>query len=237
MKRLGVRANLSRLLVWWRLRSGEPIAEQFLGLATLVIGGGLVTMDSLWSLPSLSLPDQVGTWGEWVGALANVLVGVIALVIAIWGNLIQRYLAGPKLIVVATKNLPDCVTVPLTGTDPGTGIVITCMTCYIRFRVENRSRTPAHNVHVYAAKLERFENGEWGHVIQFAPLHLAWSDIGAAPKEYALRLNFPTIGGLTSKHCDLARVLDPAMRYRFGNAEPKNASRQRPYLEFETIVK
>jgi hypothetical protein len=202
--------------------------EWIIGLAVLLFGVAFLLGGSYgW----FANPSR-GSLAEWFAGGATLLVAIVAL----YQDVIKAWLVGPTLVAVVHNRAPDCVSVPMditVRTESGVvSVMDTVDSMFVRFRVENRNRTTAEDVQVYAGKLSRLDEGTWVHVETFPPMNLCWSDMPTR------EIYYRAIGPFMSKHCDLLHITDPAGRESVEDVEPPvGVDPKLPLLEFELLSK
>jgi len=103
---------------------------------------------------------------------------------------------------------------------------------YLRVRVTNDGNVAAKNVEVFASELKTKRAGEgYVAVTSFLPMNLVWSQIGG--------VYVPQIAPKMHRHCDVARVIDPALRREFKPSDKTwdEVDPQAPILDICTHVK
>lgn len=145
---------------------------------------------------------------DWIRAVAAVGTWA-AVVVALFGEFIRRWLKRPRLRVVVENEAPRCLMStlgnPQTGPSPGSPR----LAYYLRLWVENEGKSPAEEVEVVANRLfQKRADDTFEEVRSFHPMNLMWAYIG---KPFAPRIA-PGMG----RHCDLGRVVDPAIRGQTG---------------------
>lgn len=138
----------------------------------------------------------------YIGALATIVAAFLAFLLNVVYGWITSWLKRPKLSVKYTHSSPDAMLLPLT--DGGYAY-------YFRLQVENKGRTAAKSVEVYASSLKRKnEDGEFKEVSGFIPMNLAWSHgkaLLAEDTKIGRRLiYFPAISRHMKKHCDIGHI-------------------------------
>ena len=148
----------------------------------------------------------VVTTADWFIAIGTLVlaVGTLALaVVAVFQDAIRARLRHPTLRASIVTSPPDCVAVPIRRGN------LEANSVYLRLLVENVGNTAAKNAEVYAKGLKRrCADGTWESVRAFPPMNLKWAHLGT--------IYFAAIGPSMSKHCDMAHVIDPSLRYFFG---------------------
>jgi len=165
-----------------------------------------------------------GSVADWVVAIGTLTLAILAA----FQDRIRRLFFRPMLSASITTGQPDCHFVPLARSG---GIQIG-ITLYLRLWITNApDAAPAQMVEVYARQLERERvDKRWERVPTFPPMNLTWSHQGGS--------HYPLIAPGMGKHCDLARVSDPAIRSTVGDENPSlNLTPQQTSLAFELIAK
>lgn len=174
---------------------------------------------------------------NWVTAIATLLAVAAALVIALyqedWRERWRRKNLHPDLVVRAFAGPPDCVQIPhveyqLVAGQPtskrGTSY-------YLRMLVKNTGTVTARNVEVYAKALRQERNGNWEPVEDFPPMNLVWSN--SPPEPHRDRTYLPFLPAGSSRHCDVAHMIDPQRRQLFeSEAKPDLPP---PSLTFDVV--
>ena len=213
----------------------DPPAEDWaVGLLVIIGGGALVAMGAGW------YPDlEPGTWAQWVGGFGTIL----AVLIALFGDLIRGRMFGPGLTVAVSLDPPDCVRVAAVYTydfyrnsefvSEEQGSVDTL---YVRMRIGNFGRSLAREVQVFAESVTTFDQAEgWRPVRMFPSMNLPWSDL-PEDSDVKLRMFFPGLGPTMSKHCDLGRIASPLHRYLIEDDRDDLDLKMNAFA-FETLVK
>jgi len=113
----------------------------------------------------------------------------------------------PKLAVSISGQPPDChKTRVVTRLPDGNLQYGECY--YLRLRVENSGKKRAELVEVFVGELQKLEAaGVFSPDTSFAPMRLKWS--------YADTPELSGISPNTHRHCDVAHIIDPAVRKTF----------------------
>ena len=140
-----------------------------------------------------------------ITGLATMALAVIA-VLAIFQQIIVRWVLHPELKVSIKYGFPYCLDIPISYKESATGSdqEIRVDSYYIRIRVENTGREYAHEAEVFATKLEKQEDGTFVTEPSFVPMNLKWADFDD--------ITVPSINPDTHRYCTIARVLDPKTR-------------------------
>jgi len=129
-------------------------------------------------------------------------VGTLILaVVAIFGGSIGRWIRRPKLNINLKPHPPDCQKIPIRNTTTGQDLA-ECY--YFRIWVENKGRTSAKNVEVFAKELKKKNESKFEKVSLFCPMNLTWSHFG--------EMLFPAIHPGMGKHCDVFHIVHPSKR-------------------------
>ncbi|MFQ6131630.1 MAG: hypothetical protein ACE5R4_06310 [Armatimonadota bacterium] len=124
-----------------------------------------------------------------------------AVIVALFQERIRQCWLRTKLGVPQDGRNP--VSELMSWRDPRGDAEVAC--CYVRLRVGNIGKRPAHNVEAFAAALqEERADGGWAPRRAFLPVGLQWTHVD--------RTYLPVIHSGTEKLCDLAYVLDPDKR-------------------------
>lgn len=154
-----------------------------------------------------------GTVGQWVAAIGT----TCAVVVALFRDEALRRWRRPKLFVIAELKPPHCHKTSLGPYQvQRTALSIVVSACYyLRLWVENRGKTRAERVQVFVARVSRkIADGSYSENTSFLPMNLRWSHglPDGRHEIYAEGIS-PQMG----KHCDLARIIDPANRKDVGD--------------------
>jgi len=145
----------------------------------------------------------------WAGAFATLL----AVLVALFKEELQRFWRKPKLEAVVRLTTPDCHKTEITVTNRQTGQVDRWPCYYLRIWIENRGNQRAEQVQVFVSKLWRKRaDGTFGEERQFLPMNLLWAHIER-----------PFLAGLSPKmgqHCDVGRVIHPSKASAVGEKLP-----------------
>jgi hypothetical protein len=145
---------------------------------------------------------ELGNLAQWVGAIAT----STAVFIALFKETLLLWWRRPILTATIKLEPPDCHKVPFHA-GPVSG---DCY--YFRLYISNSGRSRAEQVQVYASKLFRKLADESFHEEKnFSPMNLRWS--------HSHEIYAEGISADMGKHCDLAHVIDPALRRKLGGAE------------------
>ena len=157
---------------------------------------------------------------NWVTATATFLAVIVALVIALyqeqWRERWRKKKLHPDLVVFAFHGPPDCVQIPYVedfDNISGGRRQERAASYYLRILVKNMGTITARNVEVYAKALRRGNGEKWEPVEDFPPMNLVWSNSPPAPHRDRTYLPFLPAG--SSRHCDVAHMIDPSVRDRF----------------------
>ncbi len=155
-------------------------------------------------------PMELGTIAQWVAAGATLL----AVLVALFREEIVSWWRRPVLDVSVLLEPPHCHATILQYQVQRTALTLVQAQCYyFRLWVENRGRTRAERVQVFAAKLyRRAADGSFKEDKRFLPLNLRWAHgesrgAGGGPEIYAEGIS-PHMG----KHCDIGHITDPKCR-------------------------
>lgn len=154
----------------------------------------------------------------WVGALATILLAIIA----VFQDRIRRWIMNPRLDLRVRVAPPDCHrTIWNTA-----GRQFPCY--YFRLGVVNSGKVEAREVEIFAAGLNRArKDGSFEAVPRFTPMNLVWSHIRVA--------TLPILIPEMPKYCDLAHVFAPQHRNALGHSLP-NVDSQKSVLAFDLQV-
>ncbi len=158
-------------------------------------------------------PMELGSIAQWVAAGATLL----AVLVALFREEIVSWWRRPVLDVSVLLSPPHCHATILqyqVQRIAPTSVQAQCY--YFRLWVENRGRTRAERVQVFAAKLfRRVADGSFQEDKRFLPLNLRWAHgqarDGRGPEIYAEGIS-PKMG----KHCDIGHITDPNNRAELG---------------------
>lgn len=177
---------------------------------------------------------------SWVTAIATLLAVAAALVIALyqedWRERWRRKNLHPDLVVRAFAGPPDCVQIPYVEYQlvAGQPTRKRATSYYLRMLVKNMGTVTARNVEVYAKALRRKRNDKWETVEDFPPMNLVWSNSPPEP-HYTERKYLPFLPAGSSRHCDVAHMVDPQRRQLFeSEAKPELPA---PSLTFDLIAR
>jgi hypothetical protein len=171
-------------------------------------------------------------WGnvaQWAGAISTLL----AVLTALFKESYIRWRRRPVLNITITPERPDCEKTKYTltysklqltshpvsafGPQGAQGVVTTSdeisADCYyLRLLVENKGKTSAERVQVFAAKLlKKQDDSTFRKVRGFLPMNLKWAH---SHETYA-----DVIHPGMCKHCNLGHVIDPFDRHGFPGEE------------------
>jgi len=144
---------------------------------------------------------------KWLKIVATLLsaAGTIAVaVVAIWGDLIRRKLAGPRVSLGIRSDLPD-----MTQRNDGT------RTAYFQLQLRNRrSWSPARSARVLITSLsKRLPSGDYGIEPLVYPVQLHWT-----PPSFR-----PLVADVRSEDvCDLGSLDEGAKAFRLATYAPPN---------------
>ncbi len=181
----------------------------------------------------MASPENPVDWSQLM-AIATVVIAfgtILLALVALFGNAISRWLRRPKLEVEVNPNPPHCHKTFL-STDTGE-VVADCY--YFRVLIENRGKTAARNVEVFAEELLRkTKGGEYKTVSSFIPMQLIWSNIG--------QMLYPALHPDAKRHCDVFHIVDPSGRATqlansMENADREDIPRDKAILSFDTRAK
>lgn len=159
---------------------------------------------------------EIGTLAQWAAATATFL----AVLVALFKDEILRAWRKPQLTVSIMLASPDCHKTTLDYTVQKETVVYGSAECYyLRLWIENKGKTRAERVQVFAAKLSRRNaDGSFKEVESFLPMNLRWAhgqQGSQGPEIFAEGIS-PKMG----KHCDLGHVIDPNHRVNIGENLP-----------------
>jgi hypothetical protein len=166
-------------------------------------------------------------WQKWsaIGSLGVLPVSGLLAVIALFGPQFNRWRDRPILDVQVTTRTPHCQKTFLVNIRNGDRA--NCY--YLRLWVENKGRSSAKNVEVFAKELSRSDRRR---VDRFLPINMLWTHIG--------QMHFPAIHPQAGKHCDIVHLVNPTERSKFpGEHDPARSDlpADKAILCFDTIVK
>ncbi len=176
----------------------------------------------------------------WVTAIATLLAVIAALVIALWQEdwreRWRRKNLHPDLVVLAFAGPPDCIQIPYVenfDNISGGRRQERAASYYLRILVKNTGNVTARNVEVYAKSLRQERGDKWEPVEDFPPMNLVWSN--SPPEPHRDRTYLPFLPAGSSRHCDVAHMLDPRLKHLFtGETKP---GLERLSLTFDLITK
>ena len=150
---------------------------------------------------------ETGSATVWTAVQA--LASIAVVIVAVFQDRIRSWVWAPRLELEFGNRPPDAHAIPIVFERedhfrPNRSSTHVIDAFYFRVRVRNSGRAPAQQVEVFARALRRSSDGRWEPVLEFVPMNLTWSHIGG--------LYFPFIVPGMDKHCDLARIVDPAGR-------------------------
>jgi len=178
--------------------------QRFAAAAFATCGLGLAALLSASARAGEQMIPPGATAADWltaVGTLILATVTIVLAVVAIFQDSIRGRFYRPILKVSILTKPPDCNAVPLTTPD-GQHIADSF---YFRLWIRNIGNATANNVEVYANELlRRRADDTLEKVAEFPPMNLSWSHIH--------KIYFPVIVPGMGKHCDLAHIVDPALR-------------------------
>lgn len=136
---------------------------------------------------------------DWLTAIGTVATAVIAVVLALWGEEIRRWVIHPKLSLIKLHvGRPDAERVrrrTIHGADAGAAY-------FFRLAISNHGVTAAHDVQVFLASVERVAAGRAERVAECTPMNLLWSYRGSATLPTLLP-KMPPI------YCDFVHIEEP----------------------------
>ena len=103
---------------------------------------------------------------DWI-ALLPILPSVIALIIAIWGDILRRWGIGPKIEVTHGNNLPYNKIAKITKKNGELSPAL-----FIRVKVKNAGRTTAHKVYGRLTSIKYAKNNKT--IQEYDPCTLNW---------------------------------------------------------------
>jgi hypothetical protein len=161
------------------------------------------SMPTLWGM-------EIGNFAQWAGALATLL----AVLVALFKTEIVNRWRRPILNATVFLEPPYCHSTTLHYQVQKTALTFVQAQCYyFRLWIENRGKTRADRVQVFAARLFRkVADGSFTEDRSFLPMNLRWAhghsrEPGGGPEIYAEGIS-PEMG----KHCDLGHITDPQFR-------------------------
>ena len=166
--------------------------------------------------------------------ITNALVAtgtLVVAIVAVFGETIRAWRVRPKLASTLNLRPPDSHKTAMRAKDKQ-GNEFYADAYYCRLRVENRGTLAAHNVEVYAGKLEkRRQDGGTDPVTTFLPMNLKWSHMGS--------IFFPRLGPGVPKHCDFFHIVKPSDRYRIESEAMfgEESERSETVISFDLMVK
>jgi hypothetical protein len=167
---------------------------------------------------TLPIPCPSIDWGsaaQWFAALAT----FSAVLVALFKDEFLRFRRRPKLEPSIKLASPDCHKTHLNYQLIPTSIFGRTECYYLRLWIENRGKTRAEKVQVFAAKLSRKNaDGSFAIVEDFLPMNLRWAHAETAPN--GVEIFADGISPQMGKHCDLGHIVNPAARVIVGEDLP-----------------
>jgi hypothetical protein len=147
-----------------------------------------------------------------VGTLALAGATQLAVLVAVFQDLIRSWVVHPTLCVTISGQPPDChKTGILTQLPDGNLQFGECY--YIRLRIKNEGKKRAELAEVLVTELQKQDaSGKFCPITAFAPMRLMWS--------YARTPELPGISPDTLRHCDVAHIIQPGVRKKFRGEDP-----------------
>jgi hypothetical protein len=156
---------------------------------------------------------QPATIPQWIAAFAT----SAAVLIALFKEELIRLLRHPSLSVAPIQP-PHCHKLPLRYWIQRTAPThVVTESYYFRLWIENKGKSKADQVQVFASKLfRRAADGTFKEDAHFLPMNLPWSHYPEeSPVVYAEGIS-PDMG----KHCDLGSIVRPTERVELGHDLP-----------------
>jgi hypothetical protein len=155
---------------------------------------------------------ETGTLAQWVGASAT----FAAVLVALFKDEITKWWRRPKLFASIGLVSPDCAKTYVDYSSQKITLIVGRAECYwLRLWIENKGRTRAEQVQVYASTLsKRSADRSFKRIDRFLPMNLKWSHGPPPPKGPEIFAD--GISPRMGKHCDLAHIVDPAHRANIG---------------------
>jgi hypothetical protein len=153
---------------------------------------------------------EIGTVGQWASACATFL----AVLVALFKDGFTRLSRRPRLDLSALLKPPHCqiMQVHFSGQRVGPTLGQTNC-CFLRLWVENKGKTRAEKVQVFAAKLLRSTvDGKYMEDSNFLPMNLIWSHGHVIGGNREIEVYADGISPRMGKHCDFGHVMDPNYR-------------------------
>ncbi len=165
------------------------------------------------ALPTLLNGLNPGSVAEWFGASATFL----AVLVALFKDEIIQWWRRPKLSARIKLSPPDCSKTQLNYVVQKIALTYGRAECYyLRLWIENRGKTRAEQVQVYASKLwKRAADGSFNLIESFLPMNLKWAH--GQPPPNSPEIFADGISPDMGKHCDLGHVVDPDHRLDVGH--------------------
>jgi hypothetical protein len=119
-------------------------------------------------------------------------------------------------VVLGFAGPPDCVQIPYVEYSQQAGQIARrqATSYYMRILVKNTGNVTARNVEVYAKALKQERNSRWEPIEDFPPMNLVWSNSPPEP-HFTERTYLPFLSPGSSRHCDVAHVVDPSRKQLF----------------------
>jgi len=154
--------------------------------------------------------------------IAMVLVTLLAVFVALFGERLWRYLDRPKLKLLFTLEPPLC---HKTGMGQNKTPVY-----YFRFIVKNIGKIQAENCEVFIESVKKKNsNGEYEFFKNFTPVNLKWTGI----REPFMRTIYPE----KEMICDLGKIIQPPHLYKsqYVNATEEEQKMKKFILELPEV--
>ena len=161
---------------------------------------------------------EIGTVGQWVGAVAT----FAAVFVALFKDGFVRRWRSPKIELSAILELPHCQIMPVHYEIQRVAPTFVQTNCYyLRLWVENKGKTRAEKVQVFAAKLlRRAADGEFRNETNFLPMNLLWSHGQIVGGGREIEVYAEGISPRMGKHCDIGHIMNPSNRKELGEDIP-----------------
>jgi hypothetical protein len=141
---------------------------------------------------------------QWI----SVWVTMLAVLVALFGAELWRWIRRPKLLVRLLQGPPDCHRTAFSRINQTTGVrEVIRLVHYYRLWVENTGKDAARHVQVCAAALDVVREGQLLPVLDFLPMSLRWSYATLPDGRPEIFVEWLASG--MGKHCDVGHVVDP----------------------------
>jgi hypothetical protein len=161
---------------------------------------------------------EVGTIAQWAGACATFL----AVLVALFKKELTSWLRRPKLELSVVLESPHCQIMPVQYEAQRVApTLVQTNCCYLRLWVENKGKTRAEKVQVFAAKLSRrVADGRFIEEANFLPMNLCWSHGKIIGNNREMEVYAEGISPQMGKQCDIGHIVNPANRKDWGEDLP-----------------